>query len=1254
MATLPLSKTFAVTSAALVVAHLLAPAFLSRVPLATPSRDESIGRNAQPLNGTNEATKGRMVETLSKLPLRFEENQASQRAGLKFIARGTGVDFGIMPTAVVTRLHSVKQSPKTARIEGMTNENHESSSVEPCRRRALLRMQLVGGNRCGRVIGEGRLATRSNYFIGNDPRRWRTDVRNYERVRVEQVYRGIDVIYYGSGKQLEYDFKVAPGASFRSIALRFAGARRLCLRKSGELVIATAAGEIRQHKPVAYQVIDNTQREIEAGYVIIGKHKVAFAIGGYDKRLPLTIDPVLSFSTFFGGDGTDFINAIAVDGLGNAYVAGSTASRDLTITPGAFQSTAHTRPGISGFVAKFDLANTQLVYSTYLGGGLTGGDTTSCSAIAVDAAGNAFITGGTAAADFPTTPGAFQQRLAGGLDAFVTKLNATGTALVYSTYLGSSKAPVFNYLGADEGLGIAIDAAGNAYVTGRTSGSDFPVTAGALKTSHDRDFTFVGEVDPAPVNLTDAFITKLNPAGTALIYSTYFGGGGDDSGKGIKVDVAGNAFVVGTTQAANFPLANPLQASLSGGSDAFVAKLNKDGKLVYSTYVGGSGDDSGNAIDIDESGNAYFAGTTASTDLPTTAAVFQPASGDVHIYKSTDGGASWMPAHVGVPSDRTVVQVAVDPSNSANLYAGTFQWVFSSTDGGRHWRRTSDSLPIESFTVLGFDPKKPSTVYGMRRSGFAPALLLRSFDGGRTWETLNPPFMRSIFGIVVDPANTSTLYVTTDQGLFKTTDGVNWMASGKGLPNQGSYATILAINPRSPNRLFAYAGKLFVSSNGGKSWDSTSLGDTTIFNVAFDPLTPSTVYASGAGLFKSTDDGESWQEIDNDLPTFGVGKLVIDPSNSSKIYTTTRGGVFKSLDGGHHWEAINAGLGSDFLGLGGAFVSVTIDTSHPSTVYAWGQSAGTDAFVGKLDPTGSNLLYLSYSGGSGADSATGIAVDSAGSAYVTGQSQSDDFPVNRAFQPDRLLSATNSFVIKLSPSGGSLSYSTYVGGSVQDSSSAMAVDRFGSAYVVGYTLSPDFPLNNALQSSFRVWEAFLIQITDTNPIHPSSTISGISPSAGSSGGQYSATVFGANFLPGVRVRIGGVPMTISSVTSTAITGIVHGRSPGVVDVAVINPDGQSAVLKSGFTFLLFPKIDVVTIGGKELEVFGGEFDKGAVIIVGGSPQKTREDISGGITNSFLLSKKAARRIAPGQTVLVQVRNANGLVSAPVSYTRPTS
>ncbi len=748
MAVLRRLKTLAVIVMTLLSVHWLTPALQCKSPVAAISGSKEERRNIGAAGVDGDAAKGHAANALDKLPLHFEENQGRGANGSRFIARAAGLDFSITPTEAVMHLRAGQQSAapfrdaRPTRIAGVQEPDAARATPKP-RKTASLRMQLVGANRRARLTGENQLTSHTNYFIGNDPQQWRGDVTNYAQVKAEQIYGGIDVVFYGSGRQLEYDFNVAPGAGYKAIRLRFSGATRMAIDESGDLVIDTLGGQLRQHKPVAYQLVGGERREIAARYIVRREREIGFDIGTYDRSRPLIIDPVLSYSTFFGGESNDSINAVAVDAQGNAYVAGTTDSSDLAITPSAFQSRGGIRSVLTvGFVAKFDLTNNRLLYSTYLGGspGPTGGfASSSCLAVAIDSAGNAYITGWTGAANFPITPNAFQSVLAGGSDAFVAKLNSTGSALVYSTYLGSSKGPVSGLSPLDEGLGIAVDVAGSAYVTGRTIGMDFPVTAGALKTAHDRDTGLAGSIDPVLLSFTDAFVTKLNPTGTALVYSSYLGGGGDDTGSGIKVDAAGNAYVVGATRAGNFPTSNPTQANLGGGSDAFIAKLNQDASaLVYSTYVGGTSDDTGKAIAIDESGNVYVAGTTASTDLPVTAGAFQPASADVNIYKSTNGGASWALSNVGMPGNSSISQISIDPVSPSSLYASVFGRVFNSSDGGRRWKNTVGQSPSGVPTrVLAFDPKKPTTVYGVMDLGFFFPQLLRSFNGGQTWEGIN-------------------------------------------------------------------------------------------------------------------------------------------------------------------------------------------------------------------------------------------------------------------------------------------------------------------------------------------------------------------------------------------------------------------------------------------------------------------------------------------------------------------------------------
>src|SRR2546422_2333041 len=318
-------------------------------------------------------------------------------------------------------------------------------------------------------------------------------------------------------------------------------------------------------------------------------------------------DPVLFYSTYLGGSDYDLGYGIAVDAAGNAYITGETYSTNFPITAGAFQTVS--RGSLNAFVTKFNPTGSGLFYSTYLGGS---GDDHGQS-IVVDATGNAYVGGNTTSIDFPTTPGAFQTWSGGAYDAFVTKLNPSGAALVYSTYLGGSD----NDFGAQ---GIAVDAAGSAYVTGGTRSSDFPTTPGAFQT--------------VLRGVQDAFVTKLNATGSALVYSTFLGGTEccfHQQGLGIAVDAAGNAYVTGPTTATDFPTTlGAFQTTSGGDKDAFATKLNPLGTgLVYSTYLGGSGEDVGQGIALDALPipNAYVAGLTGSTNFPTTPGAFQTAFG---------------------------------------------------------------------------------------------------------------------------------------------------------------------------------------------------------------------------------------------------------------------------------------------------------------------------------------------------------------------------------------------------------------------------------------------------------------------------------------------------------------------------------------------------------------------------------------------------------------------------------------------------
>jgi hypothetical protein len=426
----------------------------------------------------------------------------------------------------------------------------------------VARMQLAGVGGNTEPVGEEQLPGTVNYFIGSDPAKWRTKVPTYAKVRYPSIYPGIDLVYYGNQRQLEFDFVVAPHADPRAIRLLFSGPNRLHLAASGDVVVTTAHGKLAFHKPVGYQMVNGHRRPVAGDFALLGKHTVGFRVRSYDRAKMLVIDPVLTFSTFLGGSGPvggapDAASAVAVDSSQNVYVAGTTFSADFPVTPGAFQTTNHAAANqqSNAFVTKLNPFGTALVYSTYLGGsGNSNCRGDSAFGLAVDAYGDAYVTGSACSTDFPITHGAFQttNRAAANGDAntFVAELNATGTALVYSTYLGGSGLASNSPYGGDEGNAIAVDAVGDAYTTGRTFSTDFPVTSGAYQTTNH-----------AVANgLSNVFITEMNPTGTALVYSTYLGGSGGrpntaegDIGNAIAVDSSGNAFVVGQTFTDDFP-----------------------------------------------------------------------------------------------------------------------------------------------------------------------------------------------------------------------------------------------------------------------------------------------------------------------------------------------------------------------------------------------------------------------------------------------------------------------------------------------------------------------------------------------------------------------------------------------------------------------------------------------------------------------------------------------------------------------------
>ena len=695
-------------------------------------------------------------EAYGKLPLSFEENQGQTAEEVRYLAHGTGYELFLTPHEALLALRSRRKydlSPlhRTASLRAMRKARKAGQLT-------ALRIQFEGANLHPAVNGMGRLPARTNYFLGNDPKKWHTDVPSYGRVKYEGVYPGIDVVFYGNQGKLEYDFLVAPGADPEAIQLKIAGARKMRLNSRGSVVLSVAASEVELQKPRIYQMIDGKRRLIEGRYVVAADHRVRFSVAHYDRSKPLVLDPVLNYSTYLGGSGEDTGHAIAVDGAGNAFVAGQTLSADF---PGAANNCAG-----ASFVAELDPTGTNLLYATYLAGSTTGSGENAFG-IAVDPSGKVYVTGVTFATDFPTTSA--NALNAGPLasndngTAYLTKLDPTvsgPSGLIYSTYIGGT--------GGDHANSVAVDAVGNAYVVGLTDSPDFPTNnpfQSALSNTSGNAF------------LTRIDTTQLQDA--SLIYSTYLGGNGanagvvlgyGDEGFGVAADSSGNAYVVGTTtstdstfttSATAYQSAPPANTAVS----VFVSRIDTTqvgpASLIYSTYLAGSIADLGFAIALGPNNVAYVTGTTSSTDYPfpgaTTGAFDTTGSGSgkafITLVDTTQSGLSSVPYSTylggtgGPYGGDSGYAIKVDASGNAYV-AGT---TFSTDFAGAGTLKT-----LGAFRPTLLNPNGEAFIAKLHPAGSGQGdLLYATYFGGSTGMTQD-----SIYGIAIDSASPPNAYIT--------------------------------------------------------------------------------------------------------------------------------------------------------------------------------------------------------------------------------------------------------------------------------------------------------------------------------------------------------------------------------------------------------------------------------------------------------------------------------------------------------------
>jgi predicted MPP superfamily phosphohydrolase len=604
-----------------------------------------------------------ILDNSPSIPLFFTMNKGQFPAEVLFQTRTPEATIYLCKNKIVTVFIRELNDSKS----GELNENQNSlehmlmRETQPMERISTV-AEFIGENPSTVITGEHRLPNNNNYFIGNDPLNWQTNVPNYQSVTYNNVYPGIDLKYYANKNGLKYDFIVNPGADFSQIQVHYTGISELSVTSNGALQVETRFGVISENTPLVYQKIGGVTHEIQGRYVLRSSNVFGFMIEGYDPLIPLVIDPAIVYSTFLGGTGDDHGYNIAVDANGSAYISGITDSSDFPTTPGAYDTTFNGRLDI--FVTKLSPSGKTLVYSTFIGGA----DLDFTYNIAVDTHGSAYITGGTVSSDFPTTPGAYDTTFNNDEDGFVTKLSPSGNTLVYSTFLGggSDKRDI------EAGEGIVVDVDGFAYISGTTDSSDFPTTPGAY--------------DTALNGITDGFVTKLSPSGNTLVYSTYLGGYSYEWFGVITVDGNGSAYITGITDSSDFPTTpGAYDTALNGHSDVFMTRLSPSGNtLIFSTFLGGTSNESrADSLALDAMGYTYIAGYTDSIDFPTTPGAFDTTyngHGDVFVTKLSPSGKTLVySTFLGGTDGESHGEIAVDVNESVYITGVTNSSDFPTT-----------------------------------------------------------------------------------------------------------------------------------------------------------------------------------------------------------------------------------------------------------------------------------------------------------------------------------------------------------------------------------------------------------------------------------------------------------------------------------------------------------------------------------------------------------------------------------------------
>ncbi len=859
-------------------------------------------------NQTNPKAQARILDTYGKLPLSFEANHGQTDARVKFLSRGGGYSFFLTQSGAVLSFAQDAHSP------------------------AVLQMQLAGSNANARVYGVDELPGKSNYFFGNAAERWRTGVSTYSRVAYDDVYPGINLLYYGNQRQLEYDFDVAPGANPNQIRLAVSGAEDLTVDSNGNLVLRNASGQVHLLAPKVYQVVRGKKQEIAGRWKLKSANVAGFRLGRYDHSRALVIDPVLLYSSFLGGSQKNTLNKVAIDAAGNTYVAGYTTSGDFPAAPTPQAVTFGNGTQLRGaFVSKIDPTGATLLYSTYLSGNAD----EEASGLAVDASGNVYVAGTTHSTDFPTY-NAFQSTCATNnaagtcTSAFLTKISPTGDSLVFSTYLGGS--------GGESARGLAIDAQGSAYVVGITSSLDFPVTTGAAQPKCG------GQCQQ------NGFVAKFDPTGGSLVYATYLGGSGIDDTADIAVDSSANVYVTGRTTSPDFPLATPYQkgctpdaASTSGAcvATAYVSKIKADGSaLAYSTFLGGSLGSQASAIAVDSAGSAYVTGSTQSSDFP----VLKP------FQKSCGIGAASTKCSVDAfltkfaPTGKTLIYSTYLGGSGRDEASG----IVVDAGGNAHLVGRTESSDFPTVASVQSKLKGTSDAFAVRFNASGSTLAFSTYHGGSGTESGN--------AIALDTKGNIYLAGETSSPDFPTSHPFQSSCAGScssafiskmALPQGVTVSTTVLtsdINPSTYGQTVTFTATV-TGASGIPTGTVNFLDGVTVLDTG-------TLSGTGATTFTTT------------APSAGSHSMTAVYSGDSTYASSTSSAIPQTVD---------------------AAATTTNLTAVPASPSTFGQSVTFTATVAVVAPgTGTPIGTVNFdASGTAIARCTGVAVSGTGQAVCT-------------------------------------------------------------------------------------------------------------------------------------------------------------------------------------------------------------------------------------------------------------------------------